>query len=174
VVRRDQQGRGTVEVEWDVPPGTPPDFTFLIERAEGDGSRFQEAGVVSRNQFAAQRQPPGEYSYRIVARDRQGHQLVSDPVPVRISFDGPVYVDGPYPNPVRGRATLVLTARQFQDTTLEIFNSIGQRMYYRKRVLGPQEPMRFSLNSREWASGLYVIRVQGQTFTTTRKMMVVR
>ncbi len=173
VVGRDREGRGSVELAWDVPPGTPSTFSFRVEQAKGDGSQYQNVGGAAHQKFSAERQPPGYYTYRVVAQDSKGNTLVSSEMPLRISFEGPVYANGPYPNPTRDQATLVLTSRRFQDTTVEVFNAIGERVYRSKRLLGRQESTRFTFDSSEWASGMYVIRIQGRTFTTTRKMMVV-
>jgi hypothetical protein len=173
VAGRDEEGRGTVELTWDVPPGTPSTFTFHVERARGDEAQFQQVGASAEQQFSAQRQPPGRYSYRVVSRDQEGNALVSTEAPLQISFDGPVYANGPFPNPVRNQATLILTARQFQDTAVEVYNAIGERVYRRRRVLGQQEPTRFRFDTQEWASGVYFVRVRGRSFSMTRKMVVV-
>jgi hypothetical protein len=110
----------------------------------------------------------------VVARDGQGNELESEPEPVDISFDGDVFIAGPSPNPAQNRAVVELTARQTQDASVAVYNSIGKRVYVEERRFDGQRPVRLVLDTRRWGSGVYFFRVTARDFAKTRKMVVVR
>jgi len=173
-------GRGTVELSWTIPPGTPEGTTFRVERAPGqEGGRFREVvGSTERQsdrqyRFTAERQTPGRYRYRVVSQDGQGNELEGAPTPIDISFEGVVFIAGPSPNPAQNQAVVELTAQETQDASVEVYNSIGERVYVEERSLEGQRPVRLVLDSRRWGSGVYFLRVTGRDFTKTRKMVVV-
>lgn len=174
VVSRDEQGRGTVHVSWDVPSATSSSFTYGLERASGSGEAFHEVAMGTAKQFQAEDQLPGQYSYRVVSRDGQGNRLVSSTVPVEVRFDGVVYVGGPFPNPSRDQATVTLTARDPQGVSVDVYNTLGERIFSGTEELRPHDPVRISLDSRRWSSGMYFLRISGRTFSETRKMVVVQ
>jgi hypothetical protein len=173
--------RATVELAWTVPTGTSEGTTFRVERAPGrEGGTFRTVDgrterLSSRGyRFTAERQTPGQYRYRVVARDGQGNELESEPEPVDISFDGDVFIAGPSPNPAQNRAVVELTAQQTQDASVAVYNSIGKRVYVEERRLDGQRPVRLVLDTRRWGSGVYFFRVTARDFAKTRKMVVVR
>lgn len=169
---RDEEGRATVEVAWTLPPGTRG-FTYQVERAAGSDEPFRAVGVGENRQFRQQRVTPGQYRYRVVARDGQGNQVTSPAASTNISFDGDVFVDGPYPQPAQDQARLTLTAKETQETSIEVYNTVGERVYAESRVLGASEATPLTFDTRRWGSGLYFLRVSGRQFTTTQKVVVV-
>ncbi|MEF8796360.1 MAG: T9SS type A sorting domain-containing protein [Salinivenus sp.] len=174
ITGRGDQGRASVRLSWDVPPGTEG-FTYQIERRAGASGEFTEvASSVDQREFTLSRQTPGAYAYRVSASDGdntvEGEQIAD----VNISFDGDVYALGPYPNPVRNIATLDLTARTEQSVTVEAYDVVGKRVYSETRSVGTQAPESVMVNTRGWSSGMYFLRVRGDKFTKTRKMVVVK
>jgi hypothetical protein len=172
-VSKDDQGRGTVEFTWGVPPGTPETIEYRVERAPGIGSDFRDVGTTSQRQFTADRQTPGEYQYRVVSTDTQGNELASESKSIEISFEGDVFIAGPFPNPARDRATVEVTAQDGQNVAVEVFNTLGERVYFEERTLKLRRPTRLTFDSRQWGSGLYFLRLRGEQFTRTRKIMIV-
>jgi hypothetical protein len=173
VAERDQVGRATVQVGWTVPPGTDG-FTYRVERAEGQGEAFRRIGGGSGSTFEEDRVPPGQYRYRVVSQDGQGNEIASAKASADISFEGDVFVIGPYPQPTQGRATVLLTARETQEVAVEVFNTLGRRVYLERRTLQAQEATPLRFDTQQWSSGVYFLRVDGQQFTTKRKLVVVR
>ena len=170
----DDQGRVSVELSWDVPPGTEG-FTYQIEQRAGASGEFTEvASSVSQREFTLPRQTPGAYTYRVSASDGDNTVEGKQTADVNISFDGDVYALGPYPNPVRNTATLDLTARTEQSVTVEAYDITGKRVYSETRSVGTRAPESVMVNTRGWSSGMYFLRVEGAEFTTTRKMIVVQ
>ena len=170
----DDQGRVSVELSWDVPPGTEG-FTYQIEQRAGASGEFTEvASSVSQREFTLPRQTPGAYTYRVSASDGDNTVEGKQTADVNIRFDGDVYALGPYPNPVRNTATLDLTARTEQSVTVEAYDVTGRRVYSETRRVGTRAPEAVMLSTRGWSSGMYFLRVRGDEFTETRKMVVVK
>lgn len=184
ITDRDEQGRGTVDVSWSVPPGTSSDFVYRVERREGEEGAFRPVGTVLQEsdvrdeqtkQYTAERQTPGRYEYRVRAQDESGNAVTSTSRAVEIGFEGDVYALGPYPNPVRETASFDLTARESQSVTVEVYNTIGERVYRDQREVRAQDPTFLSIDASQWASGVYFLRLQGEASVgQTKKMIVVQ
>ncbi len=175
ITERDEQGRGTVAVSWDVPPGTD-DFTYHVERRTGVDGEFGEAESVKRQELKLRRQTPGNYTYRISASDVNGNTVVGEETTdLNIDFQGDIYALGPYPNPVRETASFDLTARESQSVTVEVYNTIGERVYRDQREVRAQDPSFLSIDASQWASGVYFLRLRGDgSVGQTKKMIVVQ
>ncbi len=186
ITGRDEQERGTVDLSWTVPPGTSSDFAYRIERRTGEGGAFQpvatvppinedDAGDEQTKRYTAERQTPGRYEYRVRAQDKAGNAVTSATRAVEIDFEGDVYALGPYPNPVRETASFDLTARESQSVTVEVYNTIGERVYRDQREVRAQDPSFLSIDASQWASGVYFLRLRGDgSVGQTKKMIVVQ
>ncbi len=184
ITDRDEQERGTVDVSWTVPPGTSSDFVYRVERREGEEGAFRPVGTVPQEsdagdeqtkQYTAERQTPGRYEYRVRAQDESGNAVTSTSRAVEIGFEGDVYALGPYPNPVRETASFDLTARESQSVTVEVYNTIGERVYRDQREVRAQDPSFLSIDASQWASGVYFLRLRGDgSVGQTKKMIVVQ
>ncbi len=184
ITDRDEQARGTVDVSWTVPPGTSSDFVYRVERREGKEGAFRPVGTVPQEsdagdeqtkQYTAERQTPGRYEYRVRAQDEAGNAVTSTSRAVEIGFEGDVYALGPYPNPVRETASFDLTARESQSVTVEVYNTIGERVYRDQREVRAQDPSFLSIDASQWASGVYFLRLRGDgSVGQTKKMIVVQ
>lgn len=173
VASEDEVGRRTVALSWDVPMGTE-NFSFRIERQNGAKGFFVGVGTTSQTSFKVKRQVPGTYNYRVISVDNQGNALTSPPLRQDIALEDPAFAVGPYPNPVQGEASLDLTAQNDQPITVEVFNTIGERVYHEDRDVDALTPVTLSLDVGQWSSGVYFLRVRGDEFTKTRRMIVVR
>jgi hypothetical protein len=174
VTETDQQGRGTVALSWRVPEGTD-NYSYQIERQSGtDGGSFNGIGTVAQTEVSFPRQVPGNYRYRIRAEDNQGNTITSSTRQVEVSLDGNAVAIGPYPNPVQDVATLDLSVETAQTVTIEVFTTLGERLYREERSVQGLNPEVLRLNVRPWGSGVYFLRVQGNEFTRTRKLVVAK
>jgi len=181
---RDDQERGTVDFSWTVPPGTGGNFVYAVERREGEGGPFTPVATVAQSgsaeeqqtkQYTAERQTPGRYEYRVQAQDGGGNSVTSPSQEVQVDFEGDVYALGPYPNPVRETASFDLTARQSQNVSVEVYNTVGERVYTDRREVRAQDPTFLSIDVSDWASGVYFLRLGGRTsIGQTKKMIVVQ
>lgn len=83
--------------------------------------------------------------------------------------------DGPYPNPFQSVARFTLTVAQAQPVTVEVYDILGRRV--RRLHQGPMAGGRsyaFAVSATGLAGGLYLVRVAGLTFATTRRVLVVK
>ena len=168
------QGRRTAALSWTVPAGTDG-FSYDVERRRGaDDGPFEVIGTTQERRFDARLQAPGRYSYRITARDGQGNSLTSPAQAVEIDFDGAAVAIGPYPNPVRENATLDLTVDEQQAVTVEVYNTIGERIFRDRRQLAARTATSLRVDAGRWSSGVYFLRVRGDGFSKTRKLVVVK
>ena len=169
----DEEGRRTVEVSWGVPRGTT-DFTYRIQRQAGERGPFKALGTTSQTSFQAERQVPGRYNYRVISADDRDNSLTSERSSLQIEFEESAFAVGPYPNPVQNRATLDLTTQTGQTVTVEVYNTLGKRVYRAERELDALTPVVLSVDASQWSSGMYFLRVEGAEFTKTRKMIVLQ
>jgi hypothetical protein len=170
---KDESGRRPVELSWSTPQGTKG-FTYRIERQKGRQGPFESVGTTDRTSFRAERQVPGKYNYRVVSIDEQGNSLTSQAESKQIEFEESAFALGPYPNPVRSTATLDVTAQTGQSVTIEVYDALGRRLYQDRRDLEALTPATLTVDASRWSSGTYFLRVSGNEFTKTRKMVVVR
>lgn len=184
VTARDEQGRAAIDFSWTVPPGTPSDVRYRVERRTGRGGGFETVATIPQEgsaeekqeqRYTAARQTPGQYEYRVTAEDSQGNAVKSASQDVRIDFEGDVYVLGPNPNPVRERASFALTARRSQPVTVEVYDALGKQVYTERRVVGADAPTSLSIDVNQWASGMYFVRLRGERgLEQTQKMIVLQ
>jgi hypothetical protein len=167
------QGRRTAALSWTVPAGTAG-FSYDVERRRGADGPFEVLGTTQERRFDARLQPPGQYSYRITARDGQGNSLTSPAQAVEITFEGAAVAIGPYPNPVRETATLDLTVDERQAVTVEVYNAIGERILRDRRSVAARTATSLRVDAGRWSSGVYFLRVRGDGFSKTRKLVVVK
>lgn len=178
VESRTDDARANIDLSWNVPSGTPESVEYRIERAPGSGGGdFQDIATTQRSRLTDEGLTPGTYRYRVVSSDDNGNSLTSDVIFADIEFGGAVFIQGPFPNPAQDRSTVKLTARSAQRVTIEVFNTIGERVFSEERPLAKKRPTRVTFDSfdrRGWGSGVYIIRVSGREFTKTRQMVLVR
>lgn len=87
---------------------------------------------------------------------------------------------GNYPNPFGEETTLEYTLESEQEVTMRVYNVLGQRV----RTLVQGKKKQAGVHRVQWkgenqfgkrvASGLYFYRIDGEDFTETRKMVLVR
>ena len=80
-----------------------------------------------------------------------------------------------YPNPTAGSARLAVTVVEAQPVTVEVFDAVGRRVavpFEGQMVPGAQRTV--DLATYTLAPGVYVVRVQGASFTESRRLVVTR
>jgi len=91
---------------------------------------------------------------------------------------GRIVVGPAYPNPLSpGRGSTVrfeLTMEEAVPFTVEVFSTLGQRVRARSYSAGEAGRMStIEINGKDLPSGLYIVRVQGPSFSTTETFVVV-
>ncbi|MDX1439560.1 MAG: T9SS type A sorting domain-containing protein [Rubricoccaceae bacterium] len=80
-----------------------------------------------------------------------------------------------YPNPFNPQSRVVVEVGETQDVVADVYNALGQRvarLYEGTMVGGQQQTLTFEANSLP--SGLYMIRVDGEQFSATRMVSLVK
>lgn len=80
-----------------------------------------------------------------------------------------------YPNPFNPQTSFSLTVEQRQEVTVEVFNLLGvrvQQLFSGEMQSG--QPMEFTFVADDLPSGIYMYRVQGETFVATRQMTLLK
>jgi hypothetical protein len=86
-----------------------------------------------------------------------------------------VRLSAPAPNPIEENARLSFAVKESKETTVGLFNALGQHVstLYRGRP-SAEEQVRVSLNASGLSSGTYLIRLESGRATETRKITVIR
>lgn len=173
-----RQGRAPVSINWQLPPERA-DFQFEVERATGRGTENPEFEIISDmpvTEAAAQfqNQAAGAYQYRVRATDSQGNVLLSEPAEAEVPFDAPVVFTEAYPNPTNGDFRFDVTAESNQAVDVEVYNTLGQRVYRNRIGLQSEVARTVTIDGSRWASGTYFVRITGDDFSETRRVALVR
>jgi len=79
------------------------------------------------------------------------------------------------PNPFQTRTSFTLTVSATQPIRIELFNLLGQRVrLLYEGVLSAHTPYVFEIEAGDLPGGLYLYRIQGATFSVTRRLMLIR
>lgn len=117
----------------------------------------------------------GTHTFRLAQIDADGTVTPSPSVELSIPIAEPFTLTPAHPNPFRSTARLVLTVRETQAVSVTLYNLLGQRVRQLFRgTVQANAPQPLSLDGRSLPSGVYVYRVQGRTFSTTRQAVLVR
>ena len=80
-----------------------------------------------------------------------------------------------YPNPFNPRATFTLAVREAQPVQVVVFDMLGRRMaLLHDGMMAANRVHTFALDGAGWASGTYLYRVAGATFSVIRTVVLVR
>jgi len=76
---------------------------------------------------------------------------------------------------VRQRATLNVTVRDQQSVRIQLYDILGRRVStIMDAEIPAQETRDIQVDARRLASGLYFLRIEGDDFSTTERMTVVK
>ena len=117
------------------------------------------------------------HTFRLRQVDVDGDESFSKEIDVRVGI-GAAYTLEAYPNPITSRQTPTVrfAVEKSQPVTVEVYNTLGQRV----RTLYDDTPtttgqfITLDLDASSLSSGVYFIRMRGESFTTTEKLVVVR
>jgi photosystem II stability/assembly factor-like uncharacterized protein len=82
---------------------------------------------------------------------------------------------GPEPNPLSGHGIIELEVARAQEVRAALFDPLGRRVgnIFQGFVEGGA-PRSLRLDARPWAPGVYFLRLSGETFSASRRIVVVR
>lgn len=156
---------------------------FEIERSV-DGAPFQRVATVDGAGTTTQAQQyawsdddlPFEANstqYRLRQVDVDGDESLSEPVRVELLAQA-TRLNAPFPNPARNAVTIQLEVSERQPVTVEVFNTLGQRVAQPVRAQEMSGKREVRLSTQNLASGVYFIRLQAGKQLFTERMTVVK
>jgi hypothetical protein len=119
---------------------------------------------------------PGRHAFRLRQVDTDGSTTLSETVELTLSMQDAFTLSAPSPHPVQaGPTAMTLRVRQAQTVEAALYNALGQQV----RVLheGPvpaQSDVTLRVDGSGLSSGVYFVRVAGERFSTTRRLVVVQ
>lgn len=117
----------------------------------------------------------GTYQFRLRQVDQTGAGSLSAEKTVEITLDGPYRLKPVSPNPVRSQARFSVTVADPQQVTVTMYNVIGQRVAtIYDRSVPANERQNIQVRARNRSSGVYILRVEGEKFSDTQRMTIVR
>jgi hypothetical protein len=117
----------------------------------------------------------GPHRFRLQQVDLDGAFAYSEEVEVTVTLNEPFRIGAIYPNPFAGRATVELAVRETQPIRAELFDVLGRRVaVIHDGPVTANRTVRLTVDGHTLTSGLYLLRLTGEQFATTRRMAVVR
>lgn len=138
---------------------------------EGHGTTNQPQAYSYRTEELS----PGQHTFRLKQIDLDGAFEYSPTVEVTVELAVAHTLSQAYPNPFTQRTQLTLTLAEQQPVRAAVYNALGQRIaVLHDGPLSPNTTHTFTFRSNQLPSGLYFIRVQGESFSTTRRATLVK
>ncbi len=108
----------------------------------------------------------GTHTFRLKQIDFDGAFEYSDEVEATIETPGSHLISNAYPNPFNPQSQFTLAVAQEQQVTAELFNTLGQRVavLFQGTVEANQAQL-VTIDGAGLASGMYVVRVNGERFS---------
>jgi len=164
---------GTVKVSW-----FDQDGESALDLRDGSDLvtlRFKAADDVEGTDFA-----PEVTSGEIVGADASPLSAGVEVQAVRIGAPTPdeFALNGNYPNPVSGQATIEMDLPSRTDVTIEVYNTLGQRVQTIEKTMGAGSGQTVQFDGSRLASGQYFYRVKAnfgdKTAEETGRITVVK
>lgn len=173
-------GAGAVKLTW-TPSGG--EGLYNVEHAEGFAGLFEAVGNIAAEQVAkngaleyvVEDLPFGKHRFRVGQVGEKGQVLYSEIIEIEVEMAERFVLEPAYPNPFNPEATIRFAVKESETVRVELFNALGQRV----KALYDGTPtantyQQVQINGSDLASGLYIVRVQGATFVSTQKVMLLK
>ncbi|PSQ80594.1 MAG: hypothetical protein BRD46_03900 [Bacteroidetes bacterium QS_8_68_15] len=161
---------------------------FRILQKQGGNDSFEQVGAESTQaaggassrpldyQHRVEDVAPGAHTFRLVQVDTDGTAQQVAQTRVEVGLGGASYrLTVAHPNPFRKRAETRLTVRRAQHVTAALYDASGRRVRtLHDGSLPAGTPERLAVEADALSSGVYVLRVSGETFSATRTLTLVR
>ena len=149
------------------------------ENGSWDGIAFVE-GAGTTNQahsytHTASNLDPGAYQFRLKQIDFDGTFTYSDTQSIHIGPSHAFALSQAYPNPFNPTTTFTLSVARAQDVRIDLYDLTGRHI--NKMHDGPlsaNTTHSFTIEGNQLSSGVYVYRVEGTYFTTSRKVLLLK
>lgn len=178
--------RGTSDglvVQWSTSSETN-NAGFRLSLARGDGGfadtgRFVRGAGVSSTVTGYRETltglEPGRYQLRLRQIDTDGTETVVASAAAQVQVSGEVFIQPMQPHPVTQSSSMEVTVRESQHVRAWLFDLLGRRVaqLHDGRVRG-QTPLSIQLDGAGLAAGTYLLRITGERFARTERVVVAR
>ena len=118
---------------------------------------------------------PGRHTFRLKQIDYDGAAQYSDEVALEVGLPTRYHLSEAYPNPFNPQTQLDLHVREAQRVRAEVYDMTGRRVaVLYDGMAQPGAPQRLTFRAGALASGSYVLRVEGEAFVATRRMVLLK
>jgi hypothetical protein len=156
---------------------------FEIQHMAPSASSFSGVGFVEGNgttnqasdyRFVLNSTQPGTHTFRLMQVDVDGEETLHAPITVQVTGD-PVSLTGPNPATPGDRVDVSVQVESTQQVDVAVYNLLGQKVatVYDGPISG-SSTLNKSLDLSSFTSGVYFVRVIGETLSATERLSVVR
>ncbi len=141
----------------------------VLGYVEGHGTTLESQSY----QYRAPGLAPGPHVFRLKQIDFDGTFDYSPEIEIYVELSEAYRLTPPYPNPFNHKTQLSLMVKRRQHLKVVVYDALGRRVgvLYRGEMEAEQaRALVFEAGSLP--SGLYVIRVEGETFSATRRVVL--
>ncbi len=138
---------------------------------DGAGTTSEETNY----SFRVEDLEPGTHYFRLRQINNDGSSTYSAEVEATIELDRSYRLTASYPNPFHPRSSFTLTVGKTQDVEIGVYNLVGQKVATLfDEKLQANEISQHTIDGTSLPSGVYIVRVAGEFFTDSQKVMLVR
>jgi len=96
-------------------------------------------------------------------------------IKVTVDLPGSYQLSEAYPNPFNPQTSFTLSVAREQQVQVEVFNTLGQRVAtLHDGMLASNDTRPFTFDATALPSGVYYIRVTGETFSAMRQVLLAK
>ena len=155
---------------------------FQIERMTAGGS-FEQIGYVAgfgtttepkAYSFVDTKLEEGSYTYRLKQMDYDGTYTYSSEVSVEVELPLEYSLDQNYPNPFNPSTTIKYAIAEDGYVKLAVYNMLGEEVAMIVNSVQKAGRYEVNFNATGLSSGVYVYRIETASFTSSKKLMLMK
>ena len=117
----------------------------------------------------------GTHTFRLKQIDFDGAFEYSPEIEVAVGVVGTHQLSHAYPNPFNPQAQFTLAVSLAQNVVVELYDVVGRRVsVLHDGNMDANESYQFTVDGSNMASGAYFVRVQGETFSASQRMTLLK
>jgi len=118
---------------------------------------------------------PGRHLFRLKQVDASGQFAFSSAVEIDVELPSAFALGTPYPNPFVTQANFTLAIQQAQPVSVALYDVLGRQVaQIYQGIIPANEQQHFTIDGAGLASGLYMLRVTGDRFSTSRQVTFIK
>jgi hypothetical protein len=118
---------------------------------------------------------PGPHAFRLKQVDTDGSSSLTEVVRVEVELEKAFAWSEVAPNPVSGSGAVSMQVRKTQDVTVELYDLLGRQVRtLHEGALTAGSRHQLTLEAGDLAGGTYLLRADGETFSDTQRVVVVK